>query len=116
MITVRNKQVDDCFNRVGEPGSGAFLTPDSWIEKSGYWKNIRYHNSESRETIVWLKLLKFFEDPDPGSFSPGIRDEKFGSGVFGINIPDCSTEFNLPLKKCWILIHKNVNGSGWLIK
>jgi hypothetical protein len=37
------------------------------------------HISECLETIVWVKILEFF-DADPGS---GI--EKFGSGI---NIPD----------------------------
>jgi hypothetical protein len=37
------------------------------------------HISESLETIVWVKILKFF-DADPGS-----RMGKFGSGT---NIPD----------------------------
>ncbi len=40
------------------------------------------HISESLETIVWVKLLKFF-DADPGW-------EKFGSGMekSGMFIPD----------------------------
>jgi hypothetical protein len=47
------------------------------------------HISESLETIIWVKIFKFFDaDPDPGSgifltLNPGW--EKFGSGI---NIPD----------------------------
>jgi hypothetical protein len=45
--------------------------------------NILHHISESLETIIWVKILKFFDaDPDPGIFltlDPGWK--KFGSGI-----------------------------------
>ncbi len=53
--------------------------------------NIPDHISESLETIVWAKMIKFFDaDADPGIFltlDPGWK--KFGSS--GINIPDPQT-------------------------
>jgi hypothetical protein len=42
--------------------------------------NIPDHISESLETIIWVKILKFF-DVDPGSgnfFDPESGMEKFG--------------------------------------
>ncbi len=44
--------------------------------------NVPDHNSESLETIFWVKILKFFDaDPDPGSGTlidpgSGIQDRK----------------------------------------
>jgi hypothetical protein len=56
--------------------------------------NITNHISESLETIIWVKILKFFNaDPDSGSgnlfvpepgmekFEPGIRDKHPGSAT-----------------------------------
>ncbi len=66
-----------------DPGSGAFLTPGSWMgEKSdsGSGMNNPNHISESLETIFWVKILKFFH-ADPGW-------KKIGSGI---NIPDLNT-------------------------
>jgi hypothetical protein len=37
----------------------------------------------SLETIIWVKILKFFFDADPGS-----RMVNLGSGIRVINIPD----------------------------
>jgi hypothetical protein len=58
------------------------LTPGSEIDKksgSGSGMNNPDHISESLETILWVKILKFF-DADPGSgmkkFCFGIRDGK----------------------------------------
>jgi hypothetical protein len=45
--------------------------------------NIPDHISKSLETIVWVKIIKFF-DADPG-----IRDRKYSDP--GINIPDPAT-------------------------
>ncbi len=73
-----------------DPGSGAFLTPESGIwnpgsgmgkkSRSGSTMNILDHISESLETIFWIKILKFFDaDADPGSdnlFDPGSGMEK----------------------------------------
>jgi hypothetical protein len=53
-----------------DPGSGAFFNPGSGMEKnpdpeSG---NIPDHFYESLETVLELKILKFFDaDPDLGS-------------------------------------------------
>jgi hypothetical protein len=44
-----------------DPGSGAFLTPGS-----GSGMHNPDHISESLETIIWIKILKFF-GTDPGS-------------------------------------------------
>jgi hypothetical protein len=78
-----------------DPGSGAFMAPGSRIGKksrSGSGMNISDHISESLETILWVKILKFF-DADPGSgslltldpgwkkFGSGIRDKRSGSTV-----------------------------------
>jgi hypothetical protein len=50
-----------------DPGSGAFLTPESGMgKKSGSGLNNPDHISESLKTIFWVKILKFL-DPDPGS-------------------------------------------------
>jgi hypothetical protein len=54
------------FNSVADPDRG------SVGEKSGSGMNNPDHISESLETIVWVKILKFF-DADLGS---GIRDGK----------------------------------------
>ncbi len=73
---------------VADPGSGAFLTPESGMgKKSGSGMNNPDHISESLETIFWVNMLKF-SDPDPGSgifltLDPGWK--KFGSGI---KIPD----------------------------
>jgi hypothetical protein len=61
-----------------DTGSGAFLTPGSWILGPGWVKNqdpgsgsgmnILDQFSESLETIFWVKILKLFDaDADPGS-------------------------------------------------
>jgi hypothetical protein len=53
--------------------------------------NIPDHFSGSFETVLMLKMLKFFDvDPDPGygvflTLDPGFGLEKFRSGI---NIPD----------------------------
>jgi hypothetical protein len=58
---------------VADPsGSGAFLTPGSGIRDPGWVKNqdpgsrsgmniLGIHISESLETILWVKILKFFD-------------------------------------------------------
>ncbi len=82
-----------------DPGSGAFLTPGSGMGKksrSGSGMNIPDHISESLETILWVKILKFFDaDADPGIIWSGR--EKFGSQIrYGMNIPDpqhCRREY-----------------------
>jgi hypothetical protein len=55
------------------------------IRSSGSWINIPDHISQSLETILWVKILKFFEaDPDPGFgnlYDPGSGIAKFGSGI-----------------------------------
>jgi hypothetical protein len=57
--------------------------------RSGSGMNIPDHISESFETILWAKILKFFNadaDPDPGilvTLDPGWK--KFESAI---NIPD----------------------------
>jgi hypothetical protein len=49
--------------------------------------NIPDHISESLETLIWVKIVEFFNtDPDPGSrifltLDPGWKNS-------GINIPD----------------------------
>jgi hypothetical protein len=54
--------------------------------RSGSKMNIPDHISESLETIIGVKILKFFyADPDPGSrvflaLVSGSGMEKFGSG------------------------------------
>ncbi len=51
--------------------------------------NIPDHISESLETILWVKILNYFDadaDRDPGIFlTLDPRWKKFGSGI---NIPD----------------------------
>jgi hypothetical protein len=82
-------------NSVPDPGSGAFLTPESeirdqkgirnpgWVKKSrsGSGMNIPDHISVSLETIFEVKIRKFFDaDADPGIFltlDPGSGMEKF---------------------------------------
>jgi hypothetical protein len=62
---------------VADPGSDAFLTLGSGMGKksgSGVGMNNPDHNSESLETILWVKILKFF-DADPRGW------KKFGSGM-----------------------------------
>jgi hypothetical protein len=59
-------------------GSGIrCLLPDpGWVYQdpgSGSGMNIQDHISESLETIVWVKILKYF-DVDPEYFLPWIRD------------------------------------------
>ncbi len=60
--------------------------------------NIPNHNSESLETIFWVKILKFFDtDSDPGIFltlDPGsemekirIRDKHLGSATRYFPVP-----------------------------
>jgi hypothetical protein len=65
---------------VTDPGSGAFLTPRIWDPgrgvkiknpRSGSVMSIQDQTSESLDTILWVKILKFF---DPESFRPWIRD------------------------------------------
>jgi hypothetical protein len=57
-------------------------------------KNIPYHISESSETIVRVKILKFLDgdaDPDPGSgnlFDPGSENGKNSDRDPGLNIPN----------------------------
>ncbi len=70
-----------------DPGSGAFFTPGSGMDKklgSGSGMNNPDHISECIETISWDKILEFF-DAHPGwkKFESGMK--KFGSGI---NIPD----------------------------
>jgi hypothetical protein len=51
-------------------------------KKSGSGMNIPDRISESFETIFWVKnTYIFYTVPGPGSFSPWIRDGKFGSGI-----------------------------------
>jgi hypothetical protein len=54
-------------------------------KKSRSGMNILDHISESFETIIWVKILKFFDaDPDPGYrnlFDSGSGMEKFGSSI-----------------------------------
>jgi hypothetical protein len=79
-----------------ESGSGAFLASGSGMGKNpapdpGSGLNIQDHFSESLETFLGLKILKFFdEDPDPESgifltwiWDPGskIRDNHFRSAT-----------------------------------
>ncbi len=75
-------------------GSGipCLLTPGSRMDKkprSGSGMNILDHISESLETILWVKILKFFDaDADPGIFwtlDPGGKNSDPGSAI---NIPD----------------------------
>jgi hypothetical protein len=75
-----------------DPGSRAFLTPGSGMgtkSRSGSGMNIFDHISESLETVLWVKMLKFFDaDADPGIFltlDPGWKNSDPGSGI---NIPD----------------------------
>ncbi len=67
-----------------DPGSGAFLTPGSGI-RGPEWVKIRIrirdenpdHISECLETILWVKIFKFFEaDPEWNKLGSGIRDGK----------------------------------------
>jgi hypothetical protein len=61
-------------------------------KKSGSGMNNPDHISEILKTIVWVKILKFF-DADPGSVK-----EKFGSGMKKIRIRDKHPgSANLPL-------------------
>jgi hypothetical protein len=68
-----------------DPGSGAFLTPGSGMDKkSRSWSgmNITHHISESLETIFWVKIFKFFDaDPDPGSGISMIGSEMEKIGI-----------------------------------
>jgi hypothetical protein len=85
---------------VADQGSSAVLTP--WIRDPGWVKNqdpdpglnIPEHIFGSLETILWVKILKFFDadaDPDSGIFltlDPGsgtdklqIRDKHPGSAT-----------------------------------
>ncbi len=58
------------------PGSGAFLTPGTGMDKKNQdpdpgsvsGMNIPDHISESLETIFGLRILKFFADPGSGIF------------------------------------------------
>jgi hypothetical protein len=75
-----------------DPGSRAFLTLGSGIGKksrSGSGMNILDHISESLETILWVKILKFLDaDADPGIFltlDPGWKNSNPGSEI---HIPD----------------------------
>ncbi len=54
------------------PGTGAFLTPGSGMGKKSGSMNKPDHISESLETILWVKILKFF-DAGPGSGMEKIR-------------------------------------------
>ncbi len=75
-----------------DPGSGAFLTLGSGMEKypdPGSGMHIPDNFSESLETVftLWLKILKFFDtDPDLASglfviLDPGWRKSYPGSGI-----------------------------------
>ncbi len=61
---------------VPDPGSAAFLTPGSGIDKKfgsgSRIYNPDHHISESLGTIFWVKILKFF-DADPGYGMEKIR-------------------------------------------
>ncbi len=64
--------------RIWDTGSGAFLTPGSWIgigKNQDPGLNIPDHIFESLEAIFGLKMLKFF-DAEPGSGIFLIRDRK----------------------------------------
>jgi hypothetical protein len=89
-----NKKITVYTSNVANPdqGSGvfcAFLTLGSGMGKksgSGINSRILFRISESLETIIWVKILKFsyvIRNRDP--FFPGIRDGKFypgrGSGI-----------------------------------
>jgi hypothetical protein len=64
--------------RIQDPGSGAFLTPGSWMGKKIKIR-IRDENPESyfrrHRNNFLLKIVKFF-DADPEIFLPWIRDGK----------------------------------------
>ncbi len=66
--------------------------------------NILDHISESLETLLWVKILKFFDedaDPEPGLFlilDSWTRDGKKSDLGSGINIPDLQH---------WLQIEKN---------
>jgi hypothetical protein len=82
-----------------DPGSGAFLTLGSGMGKksgSGSGMNNPDQISESLETILWVKILKFFE-ADPGSEMEKIRI-RGGKNSYpgsGINIPDPQPFFHV---------------------
>jgi hypothetical protein len=58
----------------------------------GSGMNIPYHISESLESFVWVKILKFFDaDPDPGSgnfstLDPGWKNSNPGSATLFLQI------------------------------
>jgi hypothetical protein len=59
---------------VADPGFAAFLTPESGMgKKSGSGSEMNNPDHVSKETIFWVKILKFF-DADPGWKKFGIRD------------------------------------------
>jgi len=78
---------------ISDAGSGIRCLFDPWIwekkkkSRSGSGMKIPDHISESLETILCVKILKFFDadaDPDPGIFltlDPGSRIKKFGSEI-----------------------------------
>jgi hypothetical protein len=56
--------------------------------------NIPDHIFESLETIVWLKILKFFDaDPYPGSIIFLTLDPGSGIEIFGSKHPGSATLF-----------------------
>jgi hypothetical protein len=101
-----------------DPGSGAFLPLDPGSgsdirdgEKSGSVSGMNIPNnfSESLQTVLGLKILKFF-DANPESFWPWIRDGKIRTGI---NIPD--PQYCSAVKYLSILLLK-MSQTGVIIK
>jgi hypothetical protein len=76
---------------VGDPGSGALFDPrdPGWTKNQDPdpgGMNIPDPVSESLETILWVKILKFFDmDANP---DPGWKNSDPGSGMEKIRIRD----------------------------
>jgi hypothetical protein len=75
---------------VADPGFAAFLTPESGMgKKSGSGSEMNNPDHVSKETIFWVKILKFF-DADPGwkKFGSGMEKSRIPGSAIGKNIPD----------------------------
>jgi hypothetical protein len=87
-----------------DPGSGAFLTPGSGMDKksgSGSGMNNPDHIFESLETIFWVKLLKFFDADCVTGYGKEkfwIRDKNPESAMLASTVQDSLFCFKDPTR------------------